>query len=125
MTEKPDSGTDGRRARGDRTRRAVAVQAAAVASVDGLAGMTLSRLAQALGVGKSSIQSAYATKEDLQLAAVRAATGIFLDAVVAPARARPHGRQRLQAYIDCWLDYVERRVFPGGCFMVATLSEFD
>ena len=117
--------TDGRRARGDRTRRAVAEQAAAVASVDGLAGMTLSRLAEALGVSKSSIQAAYGTKEALQLAAVEAATEIFLESVVHPARDRPHGRQRLQGYIDAWLDYVERRVFPGGCFMVATLSEFD
>src|SRR3954454_4241201 len=121
--EKMDAGTDGRRARGDRTRHAVAVQAAAIASVDGLGGMTLSRLADALGVGKSSIQSAYRTKEELQLAAVSAATDIFLDAVVLPARDRPHGRKRLEAYVDSWLDYVERRVFPGGCFMVATMSE--
>lgn len=125
MQDHPDPGIDGRRARGDRTRHAVAVQAAAVASVDGLAGMTLSRLAHALGMSKSSIQAAYATKEELQLAAVGAATEIFLEAVVTPARDRPHGRPRLQMYVDCWLDYVERRVFPGGCFMVANLSEFD
>jgi AcrR family transcriptional regulator len=54
---------DGRRERGEQTRRAVAAQAAALASVDGLSGMTLSQLAQALGVGKSSVQAAYPTKE--------------------------------------------------------------
>jgi AcrR family transcriptional regulator len=116
---------DGRRLRGDRTRRAVAAEAAAAASVDGLAGMTLSQLANGLGVTKSSIQAAFATKEELQLAAVAAATETFLEAVVSPALGSPEGLPRLMALVDAWLGYVERRVFPGGCFMVATLSEFD
>jgi AcrR family transcriptional regulator len=87
--------------------------------------MTLSQLAQALGVSKSSVQSAYATKEEVQLAAVAAATDIFVAAVVMPAHEYPEGLPRLQCLVDSWLGYVERRVFPGGCFMVATLSEFD
>jgi AcrR family transcriptional regulator len=116
---------DGRRQRGDRTRGAVAARAAALASVDGLSGMTLSQLAKALGLSKSSVQAAYATKEDVQLAAVAAATDIFVTAVVAPAQHRAEGLSRVWSLVDSWLDYVERRVFPGGCFMVATLSEFD
>lgn len=116
---------DGRRERGDRTRQAVAARAAALASVDGLSGMTLSQLARALGVTKSSIQAAYATKEDVQLGAVAAASDIFIASVVAPALEQPEGLPMLRSLVDSWLDYVERRVFPGGCFMVATLSEFD
>jgi AcrR family transcriptional regulator len=87
--------------------------------------MTLSQLAVALGVSKSSIQAAYATKEDVQVAAVAAATEVFVGAVVAPAFELPEGLPRLWSLVDSWLAYVERRVFPGGCFMVATLSEFD
>jgi AcrR family transcriptional regulator len=116
---------DGRRQRGDRTRQTVAAHAAALASVEGLTGMTLSQLAQALGVSKSSIQAAYATKEQVQLAAVAAATNIFIGAVVEPAQASPEGLPRLKSLVELWLGYVERRVFPGGCFMGATLSEFD
>lgn len=116
---------DGRAQRGNRTRRAVAAQAAAIASVDGLSGMTLSQLAQAVGVSKSSIQAAYRTKEDVQVAAIAAAAEIFLTAVVSPAHEFPEGRPRLWMLVESWLGYVERRVFPGGCFMVATLSEFD
>jgi len=74
---------------------------------------------------KSSVQAAYRTKEELQVAAVAAATDIFVDAVVTPALSRPEGLSRLLALVDLWLSYVERRVFPGGCFMVATLSEYD
>jgi AcrR family transcriptional regulator len=116
---------DGRRQRGDRTRQTVAAEAAALASVEGLTGMTLSQLAEALGVSKSSIQAAYATKEEVQLAAVTAATNIFMAAVVEPAQQQPEGLPRLRSLVELWLGYVERRVFPGGCFMGATLSEFD
>jgi AcrR family transcriptional regulator len=87
--------------------------------------MMLSQLAGALGVSKSSIQAAYGTKEDVQLAAVAAASEIFVASVVAPALQVPEGRARLESLVESWLGYVERRVFPGGCFMVATLSEFD
>jgi AcrR family transcriptional regulator len=116
---------DGRRERGDRTRKAVAAQAAALASVDGLAGITLAQVAEALGMSKSSVQAAYATKEAIQLAAVAAASEIFVDAIVTPAHDEPEGLPRLRSLVESWLGYVERRVFPGGCFMVATLSEFD
>lgn len=119
------SAMDGRRQRGDRTRRAVAAEAAALASVDGLAGITLAQVADALGTSKSSIQAAYRTKEEVQLAAVAAATETFVGAVVTPALEHTEGLPRLEALVDAWLAYVERRVFPGGCFMVATMSEFD
>jgi AcrR family transcriptional regulator len=116
---------DGRNERGERTRAAVAAQAAAVASVHGLSGMTLSQLADALGVSKSSIQAAYGTKEAVQLAAVGAATEIFVSEVIAPAMVHAEGLARLHALTEAWLAYVERRVFPGGCFMIATLAEYD
>ncbi len=111
---------DGRGERGDRTRKSVVAQAAAIASVDGLSGMTLSQLADTLGVSKSSVQAAFKTKEEVQLAAVAAATEIFVGAVVAPALAAPEGLARLQLLVESWLSYVERRVLPGGCFMGAT-----
>jgi AcrR family transcriptional regulator len=116
---------DGRHERGERTRRAVAAQAAALASLEGLSGMTLSQLAGHLEVPKSSVQAAYSSKERVQLAAIAAAVEIFTMNVIEPARPYPHGLARLEALVDLWLDYVRRRVFPGGCFMVATLAEFD
>jgi len=116
---------DGRVVRGDRTRRTVAATAAAVASVEGLSGMTLGRLGEAAGLGKSSVQAAFGTKEAVQLAAIDTASEIFAAAVVAPAADHAAGLPRLMALVDGWLAYVERRVFPGGCFMVATFAEYD
>jgi AcrR family transcriptional regulator len=116
---------DGRIERGERTRKAVAEHAAALASVDGLAGMTLAQVAGSLGLSKSSVQAAYRTKEELQVAAVAAASEIFSTSVVVPALGFPEGLPRLEALVDNWLAYVEQRVFPGGCFMGATLAEYD
>ena len=116
---------DGRVARGARTRAAVANRAASVASLDGLSGMTLGRVAEALGIGKSGIQAAYRTKEELQIAAVAAATAIFVAEIITPTQTVTEGRARLMALVDAWLDYIRRRVLPGGCFMGATLAEFD
>src|SRR3954453_13870025 len=101
---------DGRRLRGERTRQMVAAQAAAVASVHGLEGMTLSRLAEEMGVSKSSVQAAYGTKEEIQLAAVSAATETFVREVITPCLGQADGLPRLLALVDAWLGYVERRV---------------
>ncbi|MBV8960843.1 MAG: TetR family transcriptional regulator, partial [Actinobacteria bacterium] len=100
MSPAPD--TDGRRQRGDRTRRAVSAAAAALASVDGLDGVTLSQVAGELGVSKSSIQAAFASKEQLQLAAVEAATEVFLREVVTPAMAQAEGLPRLRGLAESW-----------------------
>jgi AcrR family transcriptional regulator len=116
---------DGRRKRGERTRRTVAHKAAELASVQGLDGLTLGQLADALQLSKSSIQAAYTSKEDLQLATVAAATQIFLQNVIAPSLAQPEGLPRLHSLVGNWISYISQRVLPGGCFMGATLAEFD
>jgi hypothetical protein len=44
--------------------------------------------------------------------------------VVAPALSDTEpGQQRLLALCEGYLSYVERRIFPGGCFFVATSAE--
>ena len=116
---------DGRHQRGDRTRHAVATKAAALASTDGLAGVSIGQIADELGIAKSSVQVAYPRKQDLQIATITAATDIFVTAVIAPALSQPKGIQRLLALIDNWVDYISNRVLPGGCFMGATFAEFD
>jgi AcrR family transcriptional regulator len=117
--------TDGRRARGDQRRAVLANQAAALASLDGLGAVSIARVAEAVGAPKSSVQASFRTKQDLQLAAVRAASETFVREVITPAQAAAEGLDRLTALVGAWFAYVERRVFPGGCFMVANLAEFD
>jgi AcrR family transcriptional regulator len=112
------------RAPGDRARARIVEQAAQLATIEGLDGLSIGRLADATGVAKSSVHALFGSKEELQLATIAAARDSFITEVVTPALAasRP-GRERLEALCEGYLSYVERRVFPGGCFFVATAAE--
>lgn len=117
---------DGRRVRGDESRRAILAHAVDTASVDGLDGLTIGRLADAAGHSKSGVATLFGSKEQLQLAVVAAAREVFVDHVVAPARARTdRGLERVCTLLSLWIDYSESRVFSGGCFFAATSVEFD
>jgi AcrR family transcriptional regulator len=113
-----------RRAPGERSRRLILGHAARLATVEGLEGLSIGRLAEATGMPKSSVYVLFGSKEQLQLATIDAARSSFLEEVVAPALgAVPPGRERLGALCEGFLGYVQRRVFPGGCFFVATAAE--
>ncbi|MBN9239375.1 MAG: hypothetical protein BGO97_06775 [Micrococcales bacterium 70-64] len=114
---------DGRRARGDTSRRAVMRAAVDLASVNGLEGLSIGALAAETSMSKGGVVALFGTKEQLQLATVAAAREIFVAAVVEPALARPSGLVRLRALLENWLDYSEGRVFSGGCFFAAAAAE--
>jgi AcrR family transcriptional regulator len=112
------------RAPGDRARARIARQAAELATVEGLDGLSIGRLAEVTGVPKSSVYALFGSKEELQLATVSAARDSFIREVVSPALATAEpGGDRLLALCEGYLSYVERRIFPGGCFFVAASAE--
>ncbi len=115
---------DGRRARGDRTRRAILERAVQVASADGLEGLSIGQLASELGVSKSGLFAHFGSKTDLQLATIDAAREIFIEEVIGGSQAGS-GSGRLLSLIDAWLGYMEREVFRGGDFFSAVSTEFD
>jgi AcrR family transcriptional regulator len=123
--ELPHAVLDGRRERGRRTRDSILATAVDVASVEGLEGLTIGRLASELGMSKSGLFAHFGSKEELQLATIEAARGIFVDQVVAPARAADRGLPRLLALVEHWLAYMQREVFRGGCFFEAVRNEYD
>jgi AcrR family transcriptional regulator len=120
-----DRPTDRRRIRGDRTRKAILAQAAKVGSAEGLEAVSLQRLADDLGISKSGLFAHFGSKEELHLATVDAAAEIFTDEVIRPALIQPRGLGRVWALCNSWLSYVERGVFPGGCFFWAVAEEYD
>ncbi len=96
-----------------------------MATVDGLDGLSLSRLADAVGMSKSGLFAHFGSKEELQLATIEAATVIFEEDVIAPAGKAAAGVPRLRAYTERFLHHIEDGVFPGGCFFVSAVSELD
>ena len=111
------------RADGERTRAAILRAAASLATVDGLEGLSIGNLAAATGMSKSGLYAHFGTKQELQLATVAEAERILTEEVVQPALAAPPGLGQLAAACEASLSYVQRRVFPGGCFFAATALE--
>jgi len=108
---------------GDARRGAIVDRAMHIASVEGIDGLTLGRLAEALHTSKSGIQTLFGTKQELQLSIVAAASEVFARDVSLPAERRPAGLVRLRTLMSLWIDYLE--TFEGGCLFVAAASELD
>jgi AcrR family transcriptional regulator len=119
--------TPARRTRsdGERSRAAILAAAGKLATLDGLDGLTIGRLADHIGMSKSGLYAHFGSKEELQVATVAAAEEVFEDDVIMPAQKVPAGLPRLEAYCDGFLSHLERNVFPGGCFFTSVLGEFD
>ena len=118
-------GTTGRRALGEKTRTAILEAAVHLASAEGLEGLTIGRLAAELSMSKSGLFAHFGSKEELQLATVEAARGVFIREVIRPAFEADEGLPRLWKLCDTWLAYVQGGVFRGGCFFAAASAEFD
>jgi AcrR family transcriptional regulator len=110
---------------GARTRTAILQTAADLASVDGLDGLSIGRLANELAMSKSGLFAHFGSKEELQLATIAEARQRYAREVIEPARAAGSGITRLHALCEAFLSYLERGVFPGGCFFASAMAEFD
>ena len=93
--------------------------------MEGLEGLSIGRLADEIGMSKSGLYAHFDSKQDLQLAAVDAAEAVYTTEVIAPAMQAPEGLKRLESLCEHYLSYVERGVFPGGCFFASTAAELD
>src|SRR6266700_2850454 len=60
------------------------------------------------------------TRQAILLHAARVGSAEGLEAISVP-----RGAGRVLALCNAWLSYVERGVFPGGCFFEAVAAEFD
>jgi len=113
------------RADGQRSRRTILDAAAKLATIDGLEGLSIGRLADHIGMSKSGLYAHFGSKEELQLATIGAAEIVFDADVVRPAQDAAPGLERLDALCEGFMAHVESGVFPGGCFFTSVLSEFD
>ena len=122
---KADRPTRKRRSDGERSRAAILDEAARLATVEGIQGISIGRLADAVGMSKSGLFAHFGSKEELQLATVGAARDVFAREVTAPAAEAPSGLERLRGLTGGFLRYVADDTFPGGCFFASVLAEVD
>ena len=111
--------------KGNETRNRIVETALRAASMDGLEGITLGKVAADVGMSKSGLFAHFDSKEALQVDVLSAAAEKFTDVVVAPALAAPRGEPRLRALFERWLEWEQHESLPGGCVFMHAAAELD
>lgn len=106
------------------SRAATLSTAVDVASIEGLEGLTIGRLAGELDMSKSGLIGRFGDKAALQRAVLAAAAERFTESVWQRAEVAAPGIERLEALVEAWIDHL-RDGFPGGCFVTTASVEYD
>src|SRR3954471_4655703 len=108
--------------KGDETRQAILTRAFELATVVGISGLSIGRLAEATGLSKSGLFAHFGSKEALEVAVVEEAARQFVAFVMAPALRQPRGEPRVRALLERWILWGQQ---SGGCFFVGAVAELD
>ncbi len=96
------------------------------ATVEGLDGLSIGRLADYVGMSKSGLFAHFGSKEELQLATIDAGGGRVRPSTSSrPRLSTRMPLDRLNALCERFLAHVEGSVFPGGCFFASAAAELD
>ena len=111
--------------KGTDTRSRIVETALRAASIDGVEGISLGKVAADVGMSKSGLFAHFDSKEALQVDVIAAAADRFVDVVVAPALKFPRGEPRLRALFEHWLLWEQHESLPGGCVFMHATAELD
>jgi AcrR family transcriptional regulator len=111
--------------KGAATRDRIIESALRTASVEGLEGISLGRLASDVGMSKSGLFAHFQSKEALQVDVLEAAARKFAQVVIEPALAAPRGEPRVRSLFERWLAWERHESLPGGCVFVHAAAELD
>lgn len=111
--------------KGEETRERIVDRAWRLASRDGLAGLSLQRLATDLGLSKSGLFAHFGSKQELELEVLKSASEHFVERVLRPALKAPRGVPRLRQIFKNWMSWANDPAVPGGCIFLALATELD
>ena len=112
------------RSKGAITKAMIVDQALKIASHQGLEGLTVGLLAEALSMSNSGVFAHFGSREELQLAVVREYYRRFEAQVFQPALQEPKGLARLQKMINLWMQ-TSIQELSAGCIFISGAVEFD
>ena len=112
-------------AKGVITRERILDQALRDASLVGLDGLSLGKLADEVEMSKSGLFAHFGSKEELQKQVLAAAAERFGNIVVKPALTAPRGIPRVRAMFEGWLRWERDVSVPGGCVFTHAAVELD
>jgi len=110
--------------KGAQTRLAILAAASEMAARDGLEGLTIGGLAERMQMSKSGVFAHFGSREDLQIAVLKAYETQFVEDVLKPALQAPRGLARLRAIFGRWLIHTARKD-AGSCLWIAGAAEYD
>ncbi len=111
--------------KGAETRAAILGQAISMASVYGLDGLTIGRLATQSGMSKSGLFGHFGSKEALQFAVLETVVEEFKLKVIHPAAKERTGEARLRTLFSAWMDWTSADEQTGGCPLMGASVELD
>lgn len=111
--------------KGEATRARILEEAARQAALRGLTGVSLSDVAEAVGLSKSGLFKHFESKEDMHIAVVEMVTDRFRELIWVPAAELPPGRARLEKVFERWLQWCEDDWAESGCPLMQLSIELD
>ncbi|HYF59728.1 MAG TPA: TetR family transcriptional regulator [Burkholderiaceae bacterium] len=110
--------------KGEQTRSAILAAACELAARDGLEGLTIGALADHVRMSKSGVFAHFGSREDLQIAVLKAYEQRFVDDVLVPGLQAPRGLARLREIVGHWLDRTAVEA-ASACIWISGASEYD
>ena len=110
--------------KGEQTRAAIVEAALELAARNGLEGLTIGALAERMQMSKSGVFAHFGSREDLQIAVLKAYERRFVDEVLVPGLKEKRGLPRLRAIFDRWLDRTAIEA-ARGCIWISGAAEYD
>ncbi|TCS36979.1 TetR family transcriptional regulator [Paucimonas lemoignei] len=110
--------------KGEQTHAAILETALAMASREGLEGLTIGSLADRMKMSKSGVFAHFGSREDLQIAVVKLYHHQFEQEIFYPAMNEPRGLPRLRALFSGWVKRVTLEI-ASGCIYISGAVEYD
>jgi AcrR family transcriptional regulator len=110
--------------KGELTRAAIVAAAQDQAARDGLEGLTIGHLAERMQMSKSGVFAHFGSREELQIAVLKAYEQHFVDEVLVPSLNEARGLERLRAIFNRWLARAAQEA-ATGCIWISSATEYD
>lgn len=111
--------------KGALTRTRILDEALRLASRDGLEGLTIGSLAEALSLSKSGLFAHFGSKDTLQVAVLEHTWLRFQERARRKIQEQAPGLAQLEALFQAWLDWIEDPGLPGGCPVLGACFELE
>lgn len=110
--------------KGEQTRSAIVAAACELAARDGLEGLTIGALAERMQMSKSGVFAHFGSREELQIAVLKAYEHRFVQDVLVPGLEAPRGLARLRAIFGHWLERTAVEA-ASACIWISGATEYD